>query len=86
MSKKGDDYKGIYSEMVDILDEETVIEIYKNYKGQQITFPMKLYSRAYIEKYITENYKKKDVREIAKDLGYSTKWVRNLISELKKNK
>ncbi len=44
MIKNSEDYKGIYSEMVEILGEDIVRLIYQNYKGQQVTFPMKLYS------------------------------------------
>ncbi|HBG0478687.1 TPA: Mor transcription activator family protein, partial [Clostridioides difficile] len=45
--------------MVDILGEEIVIKLYKYYRGQQITFPMKLYSNEYVERYIEKNYRTK---------------------------
>lgn len=73
------DFKGIYAEMSEILGEEIVRIIHKHYKGQQINLPMKLYSNEYVEKYIMENYSKKSVREMARDLGYSDKWVSRLI-------
>lgn len=73
------DFKGIYAEMSEILGEEIVRKIYKHYKGQQINLPMKLYSNEYVEKYIIDNYSKKSVREMARDLGYSDKWVSRLI-------
>ena len=55
MREKQSDFKGIYAEMSEILGEEIVRIIYKNYKGQQINFPMKLHSNEYIEKYIVNN-------------------------------
>lgn len=73
------DFKGIYAEMSEILGEEIVRIIHKHYKGQQINLPMKLYSNEYVEKYIINNYSKKNVREIARELGYSDKWVGRLI-------
>ena len=73
------DFKGIYAEMSEILGEEIVRIIHKHYKGQQINLPMKLYSNEYVEKYIINNYSKKSVREIARELGYSDKWVGRLI-------
>lgn len=73
------DFKGIYAEMSEILGEEIVRIIHKHYKGQQINLPMKLYSNEYVEKYIINNYSKKSVREMARDLGYSDKWVSRLI-------
>ena len=73
------DFKGIYAEMSEILGEEIVRIIHKHYKGQQINLPMKLYSNEYVEKYIINNYSKKSVRERARELGYSDKWVGRLI-------
>lgn len=73
------DFKGIYAEMSEILGEEIVRIIHKHYKGQQINLPMKLYSNEYVEKYIIENFSKKSVREMARDLGHSDKWVGRLI-------
>lgn len=78
-----DDFKGIYGEMSEILGEEIVRIIYKNYKGQQINSPMKLHSNEYVEKYIIENYGKKGIREMSRELGYSDKWIQRLIKKLK---
>ena len=44
---------------------------------------MKLHSNQYLEKYIIENYHRKGVREMSRDLGYSDKWVKQLIKKLK---
>ncbi|HBF4581477.1 Mor transcription activator family protein [Paeniclostridium sordellii] len=68
--------------MAEILGEEIVKIIYKNYKGQQINFPMKLHSNEYVEKYIIENYSKKGIREMSRELGYSDKWIQRLIKKL----
>ena len=76
---KKSDFKGIYAEMSEILGEEIVKIIHKHYKGQQVNFPMKLYSNEYVENYIIENYSEKTVREISRTLGYSDKWVQKLI-------
>lgn len=84
MKKVKSDFKGIYGEMSEVLGEEIVKIIHKYYKGQQVNFPMKLHSNKYIEKYIIENYSKKTVRQISRDLGYSDKWIQKLIIKLKK--
>ena len=80
---KKSDFKGIYAEMSEILGEEIVKIIHKHYKGQQVNFPMKLYSNEYVEKYIIENYDKKSVRYMSRELGYSDKWIQKLIKKLK---
>lgn len=83
MNKNAKDYKGVYSEMIGVLGEDVVKKIHENYKGQQLTFPMKLYSKEYIERYIYENKDKKNIRELAKELGYSEKWIKSIISNNK---
>ena len=45
---------------------------------------MKLYSNEYVEKYIIENKDKKILREMARDLGYSDRWVKKLMNKLNK--
>ena len=50
--------------MVEILGEDIVFKLYKNYRGQQVTFPMKLYSNEYVKKYIINNMSKNETRFI----------------------
>lgn len=83
MIKNSEDYKGIYSEMVEILGEDIVRLIYQNYKGQQVTFPMKLYSNEYVEKYIDKNSDSKTIREMCRELGYTEGWIKHLINKNK---
>lgn len=83
MSKNSEDYKGIYADMLEVLGEDAVKIIYENYKGQQVTFPMKLYSNEYIEKYIRKNYKTKTIKEMCRDLFYTEGWVKHLIKKMK---
>ena len=44
MSKKSENYRGIYNDMVEVLGHDITLKVYESYKGQQITFPMRLYS------------------------------------------
>ena len=44
MSKMSENYRGIYKDMIEVLGHDITIKVYENYKGQQITFPMRLYS------------------------------------------
>lgn len=85
MKKCKHDYKGIYSDMVEILGEEIVTKLHKYYRGQQITFPMKLYSNEYIEKYIINNHKKKTLKEMCRELGYTEGWIKQLLNKLSTN-
>ena len=45
MKSNSDKYSGIYKELVDLLGEEDTLKIYENFRGQQVTFPMRIYYR-----------------------------------------
>lgn len=82
MNKKDEDFKGIYKNIVDLLGEEATIKLYENYKGQQVTFPMRLYSKKYVLRVIKEKYNGKNITELSKELDYSERWMRKLINKI----
>ena len=82
MKKKYENYSGVYREMVEILGEEATLKIYENFRGQQVTFPMRLYSKSYVEEYIIKNYNGKNIKEISRNLGYTCNWVQQVINKL----
>ena len=82
MKKKYENYSGVYREMVEILGEEATLKIYENFRGQQVTFPMRLYSKSYVEEYIIKNYNGKNIKEISRKLGYTCNWVQQVINKL----
>lgn len=81
MSKKSENYSGIYKDMVEILGEEITLKIYENYRGQQVTFPMRLYSKDYILEYLTKNYNGKKLKELSRKLGYTSNWLKQVINK-----
>lgn len=82
MRKPNEDFKGIYKNIADLLGEEATIKLYKNYKGQQITFPMRLYSKEYVLKVIKDKYNGKNLNELSRELDYSERWMRKLINQI----
>ncbi|HAT4072365.1 Mor transcription activator family protein [Clostridium perfringens] len=81
MNRKSDNYSGIYKDMVEILGEEITLKIYENYKGQQVTFPMRLYSKSYIIEYLIKNYNGKNLKELSRQLGYTSNWLQQVIKK-----
>ncbi|MBT9830301.1 Mor transcription activator family protein [Clostridium baratii] len=81
MNNKSENYSGIYKDMVEILGEDIVIKIYENYRGQQVTFPMRLYSKKYIIKYLMQNYNGKNLKEMSRKLGYTCNWLQQVINK-----
>ncbi|MDU8966663.1 MAG: Mor transcription activator family protein [Clostridium sp.] len=82
MKRKCDNYSGIYKDMVEILGEEITLQIYENYRGQQVTFPMRLYSKKYIEEYLLKNYDGKNLKKLSRELGYTCNWLQQVINKL----
>lgn len=74
------DFNGIYEDMCENLGQEIVRDIYNYYKGQQITFPMRLYSKEYVIKYISDKYDGKNIKQLARELEYSERWIKQLIN------
>ena len=83
MKIENEDFKGIYKNIADLLGEEATIKLYKNYKGQQITFPMRLYSKEYVLRVIKYKYNGKNLTELSRELDYSERWMRTLVNQIK---
>lgn len=81
MSKKSENYRGIYKDMVEVLEHDITLKVYENYKGQQITFPMRLYSDKYIIDYLNKNYDGKNLKQISRKLGYTCNWLQKVINK-----
>lgn len=86
MKIKKESLNDIYLEMSEIVGYENIEKIYEYYKGQIISFPTRLYSRAYVTEVINEQFNGKNAKQLAKDLGYSERWMLKLINDVKKEK
>ena len=78
---KIEDLADVYKEIAHALDIDTAVAIYDLFRGQQIIFPQKLYNREYIYNYVKENYNGHNTRELAKELGYSDRRIRQMLNE-----
>ena len=71
----------VYKEIADNLGMDIAMDIYKMYKGQQISFPMRFFNPARIQRIIIQEYDGTNIRELAKRYGYSEKTVRRMIKD-----
>ena len=71
----------VYEEITKIIGEEQTIKLYENFRGQQITFPQRLYSVEYVSKYVKENYNGRNIREMARKFDYSERRIREFLKE-----
>ncbi len=74
-------FAGIYEDMIKNLGVDATKKIHKYYQGQQVTFPVKLYSKKYVLKRLGE--KGVDIKELSRELGYSERWLRHLSESIK---
>ena len=72
---------GVYNEIANTLGIEAAITIYSTYRGQQITFPVQLFSKEFLKKQIVDEYNGYNIKQLATKYGYSEKWVRQILKE-----
>ena len=77
------EYNKVYQELADILNDKDVEKIYKNFRGMQVNFPMRLYSRDSVKKKIAKQKGNIDIQEVAVQTGYSVYTIRRMVNELK---
>ena len=72
---------GAYSELANLLGIEAVLKIHSAYRGQQITFPVQLFSKEFLKKQIVDEYNGYNIKQLATKYGYSEKWIRKILKE-----
>jgi len=71
----------VYREISEKLGMDTAIEIYRMFKGQQISFPVRLFNPVRLQKNIIQEYDGTNVRTLAIKYNYSEKTVRRIIKD-----
>ena len=83
---QAEDFYGIYQELVIHLGVDTTVRIHEHLQGLQVTFPIKLYSRTYIEKQIRTRYDGSNAKLLAKEFGYTERYFKKLLPSANKEK
>lgn len=73
------DLQGVYSELAEIAGIEVTEAIYTRLKGQQITFPTRLFKKSYVIKEVNKKYNGANLKELAREFDYSERWIRTFI-------
>lgn len=71
----------VYKEIADNLGMDTAMDIYKMFKGQQITFPVRFLNPARIQRIIIQEYDGTNIKALAIKYNYSEKTVRRIIRD-----
>lgn len=71
----------VYKEIADNLGMDIAMDIYKLFKGQQITFPVRFFNPARIQRIIIQEYDGTNIKSLATKYNYSEKTVRRIIRD-----
>ena len=77
VSNNFDDFEplnGVYAQLAKLIGMENAIKIHTAYKGQQINFPIKLYSHDYI----VDERERKTANQLATETGYTDRHIRQI--------
>lgn len=74
----------VYKEVSEKLGMDTAMEIYRMFKGQQVSFPMRFFNPNRIQKCISQEYDGTNIKILAIKYGYSEKTIRRIIRESKR--
>lgn len=75
-------FTGIYNELAEIMETDQVMLIYKNLRGQQVTFPKKLYTQDYVMEQVMSEYDGKNLKKLAVKYDYTERHLRKLMKEI----
>lgn len=82
-SIKGEYLNSAYSELANLIGIDAVLKIHSTYRGQQVFFPVDLFSREFIRTQIINEYNGYNVKHLALKYGYTEKWIKKILKENK---
>ena len=72
---------GVYKDISEEFSIETALKFYEQFKGLQITFPVRLLSKEYVKIQVKKEYNGGNIKELVKKYSYSERWLRKIIDE-----
>lgn len=78
-------FNGVYEVFAEVLGIDKILKVYQYFKGQQINFPTKLFSREYVVEEVLKAYNGKNLNTLSTKFGYSERHLRQLIKDYLEN-
>ena len=78
---KGEYLNGVYSELANLLGIDVVLKIHASYRGQQVTFPVELFSKEFIAMQIVREYNGHNVKQLATKYEYTERTIRKILKD-----
>ena len=79
MKKETELYNSIYKELSELVGLDATLKIYLRFKGQQVSFPVRLYNPQMIQQSVIKEYDGTNIAELARKYDYSQKSIRRMI-------
>ena len=79
MKKETELYNNIYKELSELIGLDATLKIYLRFKGQQVSFPVRLYNPQMIQQSVIKEYDGTNISELARKYDYSEKSIRRMI-------
>jgi hypothetical protein len=76
---KSEGFMQVYKEIADIIGPEATYAIYRSMRGQQVTFPKRLYTSEYIIDEVLKCGEDVDIQKMALEYDYTERYLRQLL-------
>ena len=71
----------IYRTLMELVGSEDTELIFKEFRGQQVTFPKRFYKADYVAGEVKRRYDGTNLQELAKEFDYTDRHLRKIIFE-----
>ncbi|VEI31221.1 Uncharacterized conserved protein [Listeria grayi] len=76
----------LYKELSELIGLESMLKLYVVLKGQQINFPTRLYAGEKVRAKIYQTYDGESSHKLAREYGYSSRWMQQIVKEYREEK
>lgn len=83
LKKEVEGLNEVYKEIADEIGVENALVIYRMFRGSQVSFPSRLFSKEHIHKSIIEEYDGTNVSQLAQKYNYSERSIWRILKETK---
>lgn len=71
----------IYNQLLELIGEENMLIVFQTFRGQQVTFPKRLYKTEYVIDEVRKRYDGSNLKELAREFDYTDRHLRKLMFE-----
>ena len=86
--KKSTTLNGVYETISDLIGFDDAVKLYENFRGSQVNFPTKLFSKEFVQQEAIKTYDgtSESINKIATKYNYSERTIRKLLKTVIINK